>query len=102
MEICLYVLKESNKSWFRQLQCQEQCIAHIPYYLSGLSQAHFFLQPTRKSCIQTNVMYMQGCRCDSLTLSLTLWLLKPLKRVTVESLHNGHLGTEQSGRCREV
>ena len=26
---------------FRQLQCQEQCIDHIPYYLSGLSRAHF-------------------------------------------------------------
>ena len=25
----------------RQLQCQEQCIDHIPYYLSGLSRAHF-------------------------------------------------------------
>ena len=26
----------------RQLQCQEQCIDHIPYYLSRLSRAHFF------------------------------------------------------------
>ena len=24
------------------LQCQEQSIDHIPYYLSGLSRAHFF------------------------------------------------------------
>ena len=26
----------------RQLQCQEQCTDHIPYYLSRLSRAHFF------------------------------------------------------------
>ena len=25
----------------RQLECQEQCIDHIPYYLSGLSRAPF-------------------------------------------------------------
>ena len=28
-----------------QLQCQEQCIDHIPYYLSGLSCALFFPTP---------------------------------------------------------
>ena len=38
----LRVLKESKKKWIRQLQCQEQCIDHIGYYLSGLSSAHFF------------------------------------------------------------
>ena len=26
----------------RQLQCQKQCIDLIPYYLLGLSRAHFF------------------------------------------------------------
>ena len=31
-----------------QLQSQEQCIDHIPYYLSGLSPAHFFRQPFSK------------------------------------------------------
>ena len=45
MDVCLLVLKESNKSRFDiQLQFQEQCIEHIPYYLSGLSRAHFFRQ----------------------------------------------------------
>ena len=34
--------KQQNK--FRQLQCQEQCNDHIPYYLSGLSRARFFQQ----------------------------------------------------------
>ena len=32
----------------RQLQCQEHCIDLIPYYLSGLSRAHFFQQPFSK------------------------------------------------------
>ena len=29
-------------------QSQEQCIDRIPYYLSGLSTAHFFRQPFSK------------------------------------------------------
>ena len=45
MEMCLRVLKESNKSRFDSYSRQEQCIDHIPYYLSGLSRAHFFRQP---------------------------------------------------------
>ena len=44
MDLCLRVLKESSKIKVRQLQCQEQCIGHIPFYLSGLSRAHFFRQ----------------------------------------------------------
>ena len=38
----LWVLKESNKKWIWQLQCQERCIDHIPYYFSGFSRAHLF------------------------------------------------------------
>ena len=41
MEMCSRVLKESNKSRFDSYSRQEQCIDHIPYYLSGLSRAHF-------------------------------------------------------------
>ena len=48
MEICLRVLKESNKSRFDSYSRQEQCIDHIPYYLSGLSRPHFFRQPFSK------------------------------------------------------
>jgi len=45
-DICLRVLKESNKSRFDSFSRFEQCIDHIPYnYLSGLSRAHFFRQP---------------------------------------------------------
>ena len=39
--MCLRVLKESNKSRFDSYSRQKQCIDHIPYYLSGLSCAHF-------------------------------------------------------------
>ena len=38
-DICLRVLKESNKSRFDSFNRYEQCIDHIPYYLSGLSRA---------------------------------------------------------------
>ena len=33
--------KGKQQNYVPQLQCQEQCIDHIPYYLSGLSRAHF-------------------------------------------------------------
>ena len=45
MEMCFRVLEESNKGRFDSYGRQEQCIDHIPYYLSGLSHAHFFQQP---------------------------------------------------------
>ena len=48
MKMCLRVLKESNKSRFDSYSRQEQCIDHIPYYLSGVSRAHFFRQPFSK------------------------------------------------------
>ena len=48
MDICLRVLKESNISRFDSYSRQEQCIDHIPYYLSGLSCAHFLRQPFSK------------------------------------------------------
>ena len=48
MEMCLRVLKESNESRFDSYSSQEQCIDHIPYYLSGLSPAQFFRQPFSK------------------------------------------------------
>ena len=48
MEMCLQVLKESNRSRFDSYSRQEQCIDHIPYYLLGLSGAHFSRQPFSK------------------------------------------------------
>ena len=53
MDICLRVLKESTTNKFDNYNRQEQCIDHIPCYLSGLSRAHFFLDNlSRNSCIQ--------------------------------------------------
>ena len=46
--MCLRVLKESNKSKFDSFSRYEQCIDHIPYYISGLPRAHFFRQPFSK------------------------------------------------------
>ena len=43
MNVCLRELKESNRN-----RCQEQGIDYIPYYLWGLSGAHFFRQPFLK------------------------------------------------------
>ena len=48
MEMYLRVLKESNKNRFDSYSRQEQCIDHIPYYLSGLSRALFFRPPFSK------------------------------------------------------
>ena len=48
MEMCLRVLKESNKSKVDSYSRQEQCIDHIPYCLSGLSRANFSRQPFSK------------------------------------------------------
>ena len=52
-DICLRVLKESNKSRFDSFSRYEQCIDHIPYYLSGLSRAHFSRQPFSKQLYTT-------------------------------------------------
>ena len=57
VDICLRVLKESNKSRFDHYS-QEQCIELIPDYLSGLSRAHFFRQPFSKQ--------LQMCACQPL------------------------------------
>ena len=44
--------KGKQQKLVQQLQCQEQCIEHIPYYLSGLSRAHFSDNLSRNSCIK--------------------------------------------------
>ena len=54
MDVCLRVLKESNKSRFDSYSRQKQCIDHIPYFLSRLSRAHFSDNLSRNSCIQKN------------------------------------------------
>ena len=51
--------KGKQQKQVRQLQCQEQCIGHIPHYLSGLSRAHFFRQPFSKQ-LYARVKYVMG------------------------------------------
>ena len=49
MTMCLRVLMESyTKVGSTATVVRKQCIDHIPYYLSGLSRAHFFRQPSSK------------------------------------------------------
>ena len=38
----IYECQRKTTKVGRQLECQEQCIDHVPYYLLGLSRAHFF------------------------------------------------------------
>ena len=45
--------KGQQQKYVRQLRCQEQCIGHIPYYLSGLSRAYFFPTTFREIAVYT-------------------------------------------------
>ena len=65
MDLCLRVLKESNKSRFDSNSVRELCIDNIPYYLSGLSRAHFFRHLSRNNCIQLHIKYP---RCEHNTI----------------------------------
>ena len=79
MEMCLRVLKESNKSRFDSYSRQQQCIDHIPYYLSGLLRAHFFQQPFSYSviCILIKVSLLRPAlfyrKTVTTTNSVKLW-----------------------------
>ena len=48
MDICLRVLKESSKRRFDSYSARNSELIVSPYYLSGLSRAHFFRQPFSK------------------------------------------------------
>ena len=52
--------KGKQQKGVRQLKCQEQCIDHIPFYLSGLSRAHFSDNLSRNSCMAT-IVALIGC-----------------------------------------
>ena len=49
--------KGKQQKQARQLQCQEQCIDHVPYYLLGLSRAHFFQQPFAKQLQNKGIIH---------------------------------------------
>ena len=46
--------------WNLKEQCQEQCIDHIPYYLSGLSREHFSDNLSRSSCIRPGLLWVKS------------------------------------------
>ena len=48
----MFASRERNKGKFDSYSRQEQRIDHIPYYLSGLSRAHFSRLPFLNSCIR--------------------------------------------------
>ena len=48
MDVCLRVLKKSNKSRSDSYSVKKTVYYYIPYYLSGLSRAHFFRRPFSK------------------------------------------------------
>ena len=53
---CLFArAKGKQQKQVRQLQCQEHCIDHIPYYLSGLSRALISDNLSRNSCIYKQI-----------------------------------------------
>ena len=50
----MFANAKGKQQWkIRQLQSQEQRIDHIPNYRSGLSRAHFSVNLSRNSCIDT-------------------------------------------------
>ena len=56
--------KGKQQKLVRQLQCQERCIEHIPYYLSGLSRAHFSDNLSRNSCINNGGINTRALQPD--------------------------------------
>ena len=55
MDLCLQLLKESNK---KLVQCQEQCIDHIPYITFWDCRIQIFSDNlSRNSCIDTLYWY---------------------------------------------
>ena len=57
--------KIKQRKEVRHLQCQEQCIDYIPYYLSRLSRAHFSDNLSRNSCISNTNTPASLCKWQS-------------------------------------
>ena len=56
MQICLPVLKETNKSRFDSYSVRNKCIDHIPYYLSACRVHSFCDNLSRNSCMLITVV----------------------------------------------
>ena len=70
--------KGKQQMQVRQLKCQEQGIDHIPYYISGLSRAHFSDNLSRNSCKNQ----------DRTGQGLLLRILQPSSEFIVETIGN--------------
>ena len=57
MKMCLRVLMERKKCRFDSFSRQEQCIDHIPYYLSGFVACTFFQTTFLKIAINVTPMF---------------------------------------------
>ena len=55
--------KGKKQKQVRQLQCQEHCNDHIPYYLSGLPRAQFLDNLSRNSCILKQLFTSISLNC---------------------------------------
>ena len=89
MDMCLRVLKESTTNKFDSYNRQEQCIDHIPYYLSGLSRAHFSDNVSRNSCICLTEISIKTWLIDFLLLFIAQdggWRVKRVEGLTVQNL----------------
>ena len=73
-DICLRVLKESNKSRFDSYSVKNKCIDDIPYYLSGFSRAQFLRQLSRNSCIRSLAALYQKLIIETLGGSIRRFL----------------------------
>ena len=70
--------KRERQMQVRQLKCQEQCIDPIPYYIQGLSGAHF-----------SDSLSRNGCKNQGRTGQvLPSWILQPSSEFIAETIGN--------------
>ena len=88
--------KGKQQNEVRQLQCHEQCVDHIPYYLSGLSRAHFSPATFLQIAVYFRNKGQQGSFCSLQTHLITnpspLALSKAIKNeVEIEGMKQAHV-----------
>ena len=74
IDVCLRVLKESNKSRFERYSVKNKCIDHIPYYFRDCRLHSFCDNLSRNSCILIDIFNkLTGKQCPS-SLSIAIQL----------------------------
>ena len=81
MDVCLRVLKESNKSRFDSYSVRNKCIDHIPYHLSACRVHSFCDNLSRNSCISSRFFENQPNEiCSHFSVKASKgWFLNPEK-----------------------